>query len=57
MHGETLPARRGAGRRGQLGFTLCQPCGVVVAVTPFNYPLLLVAHKVAPALAAGNAAC
>ena len=32
-----------------------QPCGVVVAITPFNYPALLVAHKVGPALAAGNA--
>ena len=36
-------------------FTLRQPCGVVVAITPFNYPALLVAHKVGPALAAGNA--
>ena len=32
-----------------------QPCGVVVAISPFNYPALLVAHKVGPALAAGNA--
>ena len=31
------------------------PCGVVVAITPFNFPLLLVLHKIAPALAAGNA--
>ena len=31
------------------------PCGVVVAITPFNFPLLLVLHKLAPALAAGNA--
>jgi len=35
--------------------TLRVPCGVVVAITPFNYPLLLVAHKIGPALAAGNA--
>jgi glyceraldehyde-3-phosphate dehydrogenase (NADP+) len=34
---------------------LHQPCGVVVAISPFNYPALLVLHKVAPALAAGNA--
>jgi acyl-CoA reductase-like NAD-dependent aldehyde dehydrogenase len=40
---------------GRLGFTLPEPCGVVVAITPFNYPALLVMHKVAPALAAGNA--
>ena len=31
------------------------PCGVVVAITPFNFPLNLVAHKLAPALVAGNA--
>jgi acyl-CoA reductase-like NAD-dependent aldehyde dehydrogenase len=38
-----------------VGFTVRQPVGVVVAITPFNYPSLLVLHKVAPALAAGNA--
>lgn len=55
MHGETLPLDAAPGGEGKLGFTLRIPCGVVVAITPFNYPLLLVAHKVAPALAAGNA--
>ena len=55
MHGETLPLDASPGGDDKLGFTLRQPCGVVVAITPFNYPLLLVAHKVAPALAAGNA--
>ena len=55
MHGETLPLDAAPGGEDKLGFTLRQPCGVVVAITPFNYPLLLVAHKVAPALAAGNA--
>jgi glyceraldehyde-3-phosphate dehydrogenase (NADP+) len=55
MHGETLPLDASPGGEDKLGFTLRQPCGVVVAITPFNYPLLLVAHKVAPALAAGNA--
>lgn len=56
LYGDSLPldAHPGAGR-SRLGFTLRQPCGVVVAITPFNYPLLLVLHKVAPALAAGNA--
>ncbi len=56
LYGESLPldAHRGAGR-GRLGFTIRQPCGVVVAITPFNYPSLLVLHKIAPALAAGNA--
>jgi glyceraldehyde-3-phosphate dehydrogenase (NADP+) len=55
MHGETLPLDASPGGDDKLGFTLRQPCGVVVAISPFNYPLLLVAHKVAPALAAGNA--
>ncbi len=56
LYGESLPldAHRGAGKN-RLGLTLRQPCGVVVAIAPFNYPLLLVLHKVAPALAAGNA--
>jgi glyceraldehyde-3-phosphate dehydrogenase (NADP+) len=56
LYGETLPldAHRGAGL-SKLGFTLRQPCGIVVAITPFNYPLLLVLHKIGPALAAGNA--
>lgn len=56
LYGDSLPldAHRGAGQ-GRLGFTIRQPCGVVVAITPFNYPSLLVLHKIAPALAAGNA--
>ncbi|WP_405922935.1 aldehyde dehydrogenase family protein [Streptomyces sp. NBC_00035] len=56
LYGETLPldANRGTGQ-DKLGFTLRQPCGIVVAITPFNYPALLVLHKLAPALAAGNA--
>jgi acyl-CoA reductase-like NAD-dependent aldehyde dehydrogenase len=55
MHGETVPVDSAPNAADKLGFTLRQPCGVVVAITPFNYPLLLVAHKVAPALASGNA--
>jgi glyceraldehyde-3-phosphate dehydrogenase (NADP+) len=55
LHGETIPVDAAPGGGDKLGFTMRQPCGVVVAVTPFNYPLLLVAHKVAPALAGGNA--
>lgn len=56
LYGDTLPldANRGTGQ-DKIGFTLRQPCGVVAAITPFNYPSLLVLHKVAPALAAGNA--
>ncbi len=38
----------------QFGFTIRVPCGVVVGISPFNFPLHLVAHKVGPALAAGN---
>lgn len=56
LYGETLPldANRGTGM-DKIGFTVRQPVGVVVAITPFNYPALLVLHKIAPALAAGNA--
>src|SRR5439155_25472294 len=40
---------------GKLAFTLRQPIGIVAAISPFNFPLNLVAHKLAPALAAGCA--
>jgi acyl-CoA reductase-like NAD-dependent aldehyde dehydrogenase len=53
--GETLPLDASPTGAGKLGFTLRQPCGVVVAIAPFNYPVLLTMHKVGPALAAGNA--
>jgi glyceraldehyde-3-phosphate dehydrogenase (NADP+) len=53
--GETLPLDAAPGVEGKLGFTMRIPCGVVVAITPFNFPLNLVCHKVGPALAAGNA--
>jgi len=55
MRGESLPLDANAATTGKLGFTLRHPCGVVVAITPFNYPLLLVLHKIGPALATGNA--
>jgi acyl-CoA reductase-like NAD-dependent aldehyde dehydrogenase len=56
LYGDTLPldANRGTGL-DKIGFTIHQPVGIVVAITPFNYPALLVLHKLAPALAAGNA--
>lgn len=54
IEGELLPLDGSPGGENRLGFTLRQPAGVVAAITPFNYPLLLVAHKVGPALAAGN---
>ena len=54
LRGETIPLDAAPGNRGKFGFTIRVPVGVVVAVTPFNFPLNLVAHKVGPALAAGN---
>lgn len=56
LYGDSLPvdANPGTGL-DKVGFTLRQPVGIVVAITPFNYPALLVLHKLAPALAAGNA--
>jgi acyl-CoA reductase-like NAD-dependent aldehyde dehydrogenase len=56
LYGDSLPldASRGTGL-DKIGFTVHQPCGVVAAISPFNYPALLVLHKLGPALAAGNA--
>jgi acyl-CoA reductase-like NAD-dependent aldehyde dehydrogenase len=54
MRGEVLPVDAQAGVRGKTCITLRVPCGVVLAISPFNYPLLLVLHKIGPALAAGN---
>lgn len=53
--GQMVPIEGAPGQAGRLGFTLRVPLGVVCAITPFNAPLNTVAHKVAPALAAGNA--
>lgn len=53
--GETVSFENSPNQSGRLGFTLRMPLGVVCAITPFNSPLNTVAHKVAPALAAGNA--
>jgi acyl-CoA reductase-like NAD-dependent aldehyde dehydrogenase len=55
LRGEVLPLDAAANGAGKLGMAIRVPCGVVVAITPFNFPMLLVLHKVAPALAAGNA--
>ena len=55
LGGEVLPLDGAPGGAGKFGFTLRVPCGVVAAITPFNFPLNLVSHKVGPALAAGNA--
>lgn len=54
IHGETVPLDASAAGEGRWGFWMRVPVGVVAAITPFNFPLNLVAHKVGPALAAGN---
>lgn len=54
ISGEMIPLGGAPGAGNRLGFTLRVPCGVVLAISPFNFPLNLVAHKVGPAIAAGN---
>jgi acyl-CoA reductase-like NAD-dependent aldehyde dehydrogenase len=55
LAGEVVPMDAAQAGEGKLGFTLRTPIGVVGAISPFNFPLNLVAHKIAPALAAGCA--
>ena len=55
LTGEVVPMDATQAGEGKLAFTLRKPIGVVGAITPFNFPLNLVAHKLAPALAAGCA--
>jgi succinate-semialdehyde dehydrogenase/glutarate-semialdehyde dehydrogenase len=55
LAGEVIPLAGAPQQAGRMGFTLRVPLGVVLAITPFNSPLNTVAHKVAPAFAAGNA--
>ncbi|OGO13002.1 MAG: aldehyde dehydrogenase [Chloroflexi bacterium RBG_13_66_10] len=54
MHGETVPLDAIPSGEGYFGYYVRRPVGVIVGISPFNFPLNLVAHKVAPALAAGN---
>ena len=54
LHGETIPLDAVPSGEGYVGFWTRRPVGVIAAISPFNFPLNLVAHKVAPALAAGN---
>ncbi len=54
IHGETVPMDASEGSENRIGFYMRFPVGVIVAISPFNFPLNLVAHKVAPAIAAGN---
>jgi acyl-CoA reductase-like NAD-dependent aldehyde dehydrogenase len=53
LHGETVPLDLLPSGDGMIGFWTRRPIGVVVGITGFNYPLLLAAHKFAPAIAAG----
>lgn len=55
VHGETLPFSSLEGSENKIGYYTLEPIGIVGAITPFNVPLSLAAHKVAPAIAAGNA--
>jgi acyl-CoA reductase-like NAD-dependent aldehyde dehydrogenase len=55
LTGETVPMDATATGEGKLGIVIRVPYGVVGAISPFNFPLNLVAHKLGPALAGGNA--
>lgn len=54
LGGEFISLDRNRLSEGRWGVTRRFPCGTVFGVTPFNFPLNLVAHKIAPAIAAGN---
>ena len=55
MHGETINTDAMSSGKKSIAYFSRVPAGVVVAITPFNFPLNLIAHKLAPALVAGNA--
>ena len=55
LNGETIAFDQMPGSENRRGFYQREPIGIIGAITPFNDPLNLVAHKVGPALAAGNA--
>ena len=55
LAGDVVPMDASPAGTGKLAFTMREPIGVVGAISPFNFPLNLVAHKIAPALAAGCA--
>ena len=54
LHGETIPTDIMPSGKKTLAYFRREPVGVVACITPFNFPLNLVAHKIAPALGAGN---
>lgn len=53
IHGETLPVDASTAGEGRSGYFARYPIGVVAAISPFNFPLNLAAHKIAPSIAAG----
>lgn len=53
LRGETIQMDAATGGVGKFGYYVRVPVGVIAAITPFNFPLNLVAHKVAPAIAVG----
>jgi len=53
-YGEVLPIDAAKNGVNKIGLTIREPLGVVAAITPFNFPMNLVAHKLGPAIAAGN---
>src|SRR5699024_1549562 len=55
LTGETVPFDQMPGSEKKMGYYTREPVGVIAAITPFNDPLNLIAHKVAPAIAGGNA--
>ncbi len=55
LHGEVVPMDFAPGAKGRMAMTVREPLGVIGAITPFNFPLNLTVHKLAPALAGGNA--
>ena len=54
IHGEGVPVEAAKGSENRIAFTIRVPVGPICAISPFNFPLNLVAHKVGPAIAAGN---
>ncbi len=54
LGGDVVPFDAAPAGLGRQGFSIKVPIGVIIAITPFNFPLNLAAHKVAPAMAAGN---
>ena len=54
IKGEMVPMDGAPGGENRIAFTLRKPVGVIAAITPFNFPMNLVAHKLGPAIASGN---